>query len=325
MGVAVVTGASAGIGRATALAFAADGWDVGLISRNEERLARLRAEIERLGRKALPLPLDVSAAAEVEAAATRIEETLGPIEVWVSNAMVSVFSPVHEMSAAEFRRVTEVTYLGAVYGVLAALRRMRPRDRGSIVIVGSALAYRGIPLQSAYCGAKHAIQGFTDSVRAELHHRQSAVRVCEVHLPALNTPQFRWVKSSLPMEARPVPPIYQPEVAADAIAWIIEHPRREMWVGSSTVAAIVANRLAPGVLDRYLGWTGYRAQLTEEPRDPDRPFHLYEPVPGDRGARGVFDQAANPRSLQLWASKHRWAVAGGLALACALGVGALRD
>jgi hypothetical protein len=193
---------------------------------------------------------------------------------------------------------------------------MAPRDRGVIVQVGSALAYRGIPLQSAYCGAKHAVQGFTDSVRAELLHEGSGVRICEVHLPAMNTPQFRWVRSFLPNEARPVPPIYQPEVAADAIAWILEHPRREMWVGGPTVAAIVANRVAPGLLDRYLGWTGYRSQQTEEPRDLDRPFNLYEPVPGDHGAHGAFDGAATARSLQAWASRHRGALAA-MALAIA--------
>jgi hypothetical protein len=202
-----------------------------------------------------------------------------------------------------------VTYLGTVNGTRAALARMAPRDRGVIVQVGSALAYRGIPLQSAYCGAKHAIQGFTDSVRTELLHEGSAVRICEVHLPAMNTPQFRWVRSFLPSEARPVPPIYQPEVAADAIAWVLEHPRRETWVGAPTAATIVANRIAPGLLDRYLGWTGYRSQQTEEPLDRDRPFNLYEPVAGDHGAHGAFDRSAKERSFLSWASRHRGALA----------------
>jgi NAD(P)-dependent dehydrogenase (short-subunit alcohol dehydrogenase family) len=306
-------------------ALARRGWSVGLIARGEDGLKAAVEEAQGEGVQALAVPIDVVDPEAVDRAAAVVEDELGPIDAWVNDAMTAVFGEFTDVPAGDFRRVTEVTYLGYVNGTRAALARMLPRNHGVIVQVGSALAYRGIPLQSAYCGAKHAIQGFTDSVRAELHHRQSAVRVCEVHLPALNTPQFRWVKSFLPREARPVPPIYQPEVAADAIAWIIEHPRREMWVGSSTVAAIVANRLAPGVLDRYLGWTGYRAQLTEEPRDPDRPFNLHQPVSGDRGARGVFDQAAHPRSLQLWASKHRWTVTGGLALACALAVRALRD
>jgi len=323
--VAVVTGASAGVGRATARALARRGWSVGLIARGDDGLKAAVGEAEAQGVEALPVPTEVADPEAVDRAAAVVEDELGPIDAWVNDAMTAVFGEFTDVPADDFRRVTEVTYLGCVNGTRAALAHMLPRNHGVIVQVGSALAYRGIPLQSAYCGAKHAIRGFTDSVRAELHHQHSAVRVCEVHLPALNTPQFRWVKSFLPREARPVPPIYQPEVAADAIAWIIDHPRREMWVGSSTVAAIVANRLAPGVLDRYLGWSGFRAQLTDEPRDPDRPFNLYEPVTGDPGARGVFDQVAHPRSLQLWASKHRWAVTGGLALVSALAVRALKD
>lgn len=323
--VAVITGASAGVGRATTRALARRGWSVGLIARGEEGLKAAVGEAEAEGVEALALPTDVVDPEAVDRAAAVVEVELGPIDAWVNDAMTAVFGEFTDVPADDFRRVTEVTYLGYVNGTRAALARMLPRNHGVIVQVGSALAYRGIPLQSAYCGAKHAIQGFTDSVRAELHHRQSGVRICEVHLPAVNTPQFRWVRSFLPREARPVPPIYQPEVAADAIAWIIQHPRREMWVGSSTVATIIANALAPGVLDRYLGWIGYRAQVTEEPRDPDRPFNLYEPVPGDHGTRGVFDHVAHPRSLQLWASKHRWAVTGSLALASALAARALKD
>jgi NAD(P)-dependent dehydrogenase (short-subunit alcohol dehydrogenase family) len=260
----------------------------------------------------LPLVVDVADHRAVDGAADAVERELGPIEAWVNDAMSSVFGPFMEVPIEDYRRVTEVTYLGYVHGTRAALERMLPRDRGVIVQVGSALAYRGIPLQSAYCASKHAIQGFTDSVRSELIHDGSRVRLCEVHLPALNTPQFRWVKSFLPNEAQPVPPIYQPEVAADAIAWVVEHPRREMWVGSSTVATVVANRLAPGLLDRYLGWTGYRSQQVDRPLDRDRPFNLYRPVPGDHGAHGVFDDRAKARSLQVEASKHRWAVAGGV-------------
>lgn len=292
MGIAVVTGASAGIGRATALAFAADGRDVALISRNEARLGLLRAEIERLGRKALALPLDVAVATDVEAAATRIEETLGPIEVWVSNAMVSVFSPVHEMSAAEFRRVTEVTYLGAVYGVLAALRRMRPRDRGRIVIVGSALAYRGIPLQSAYCAAKHALKGFNDSLQAELLHERSRVRVTMLQLSAFNTPQFDWAMSRMPRRARPMGTVFQPERAARAVLRAARDGGREMTVGFPAFQAIWGSKLFPRLVDWYLARYGYDGQQSAEPKDPNAPVNLWDSVPGDFGAHGRFDDIA---------------------------------
>jgi len=258
-----------------------------------------------------------------------VERERGEIDVWVNDAMTSVFAPLREMTAEEFRRVTEVTYLGQVYGTMAALRRMLPRDRGAIVLVGSALAYRGIPLQSAYCGAKHATQGFLDSLRTELLHDRSKVRVTMVQMPALNTPQFDWVKSRLPKRAQPVPPIYQPEVAGRAIVWAAEHPRRrEYWVGGTTAATIVANSLAPGLLDRYLGRTGFRSQQAGEAEDPDRPFNLWDPVDahGDHGAHGRFDRKAHGRSAQFWLSaRRRWAAVGlGAAAAVAL-ARALRD
>jgi short-subunit dehydrogenase len=239
--------------------------------------------------------------------------------------MTAVFARFVDVPLEDYRRVTEVTYLGYVHGTRAALDRMRSRNRGVIVQVGSALAYRGIPLQSAYCGAKHAVQGFTESVRTELMHERSGIQICEVHLPALNTPQFRWVKSFLPNEAQPVPPIYQPEVAADAVAWVVEHPRREMLVGASTVGTVVANRIAPGLLDRYLARSAIRSQQVNEPLDRDRPFNLYEPVPGDHGAHGVFDDRAHDRSTQLWMSKHKRFVTGAaVAVAVVLGVRAVR-
>jgi NAD(P)-dependent dehydrogenase (short-subunit alcohol dehydrogenase family) len=292
LSVAVVTGASAGIGRATALAFAQKGADVALISRNEERLKQLEGQIGAAGRKALVLPLDVADSAAVEAAAERIEATLGPIDVWVSNAMVSVFSPVAEMTADEFRRVTEVTYLGSVYGVLAALRRMKARDRGSIVIVGSALAYRGIPLQSAYCAAKHALKGFNDSLQSELLHDRSRVRVTMVQLSAFNTPQFDWAKSRMPRRARPMGAVFQPERAARAIVQAARCGGREAIVGAPGWRAIWAGKLFPRLVDRYLARYGFDGQQSDEPRDPHAPHNLWESVPGDFGAHGRFDDIA---------------------------------
>jgi NAD(P)-dependent dehydrogenase (short-subunit alcohol dehydrogenase family) len=321
--VAVITGASAGVGRATARLLARRGWSLGLLARGEEGLAASRDEAAALGVRAVAVPTDVADAGAVERAAGRIEQELGPIEVWVNDAMTSVFGPFMQMSPEDFGRVTEVTYLGFVHGTRAALARMVPRDRGIVVQVGSALAYRGIPLQSAYCGAKHAIRGFTDSVRAELEHERSRVRICEVDLPAVNTPQFRWAKVLLSKEPQPVAPIFQPEVAADAIVWTIDHPRRTRWVGGSTVATVLVNRLAPGLLDGYLGRTGYRSQQTEEPLDPRRPDNLYAPVEGDRGARGPFDARSSSRSPQLWASKHRRAITVGAGLASGLGAYAM--
>jgi NAD(P)-dependent dehydrogenase (short-subunit alcohol dehydrogenase family) len=307
--VVVVTGASAGVGRATVRAFAAEGAHVGLIARNREALENARREVEAMGGKALVLPADVADADAVEAAAARVEEELGPIDVWVNNAMCSVFSPVKEMKPEEYKRVTEVTYLGYVWGTLAALRRMLPHDRGSIVQVGSALAYRGIPLQSAYCAAKHAVQGFCDSLRSELLHDGSHVHLCMVQMPALNTPQFGWVKSRLPRKPQPVPPIFQPEVAARAIVYAAHHKRREIYVGWPTVKAVVGNKVAAGYADHYLARNGYDSQQRDGLADPDRPDNLWEPVPGDHGAHGDFDDRAMEHSSQLWANTHRGLVA----------------
>src|SRR5215204_6306142 len=311
--VVVITGASAGVGRATAVAFARRGARVGLLARGRDGLEGARTEVESAGGKALVVLTDVSDADAVEAAALRIEEDLGPIDVWVNNAMTSVFSPVKEMTPDEFRRVTEVMYLGYVYGTLAALRRMLPRNRGSIVQVGSALAYRGIPLQAAYCASKHAIQGFTESLRSELIHDRSDVGLTMVQMPALNTPQFGWVRSRLPRKAQPVPPIFQPEVAAEAVYWAAHHGRDELWVGFSSVKAIVGNRIIPRVLDRYLARTGYETQQTDELADPDREDNLYQPVPGDAGAHGDFDDRSLDKSYHWWANTHRsWLLAGAI-------------
>jgi NAD(P)-dependent dehydrogenase (short-subunit alcohol dehydrogenase family) len=322
--VVVVTGASAGVGRATVRALAKRGAYIGLIARGRDALEATRREVEGLGGRALVLPTDVADAEAVEAAAARVESEFGPIDVWINNAMNSVFSPVKEMKAEEYRRVTEVTYLGYVHGVLAVLPRMLSRDRGVIVQVGSALAYRGIPLQSAYCAAKHAIQGFTDSLRTELMHDGSNVRVTSVHLAAINTPQFRWVKTRLPNEAQPVPPIFQPEVAADAILFAMENERREVWMGWPTVKTIVGNRLVPWYVDRDLAEDGIESQQMDEPKE-ERPHNLWEPVPGDHGAHGAFDDRARDTSLQLWASKNRGLLAlAGAGLAGAAGLLAAR-
>jgi NAD(P)-dependent dehydrogenase (short-subunit alcohol dehydrogenase family) len=313
--VVVVTGASAGVGRAVVREFAGEGARVGLVARGSDGLDGARRDVENAGGEAIAVSADVANAADVEAAAERIERELGPIDVWVNNAMTSVFSLVRELEPAEVERVTQVTYLGAVYGTLSALRRMIPRDRGIIIQVGSALAYRSIPLQAAYCGAKHAIAGFTDSLRCELIHEKSRVRVTVVHLPAMNTPQFDWVRSRLPRRAQPVPPIFQPEVAARAIARASRQDRREVWVGGPTVEAILGQRIAPGWLDRYLGATGFDAQQTGEPRDPTAPDNLWSPVPGDHGAHGRFDARSRDESLEVRAAEHRgWLVAGALAL-----------
>ncbi|HET9241288.1 MAG TPA: SDR family oxidoreductase [Oligoflexus sp.] len=303
--VVVITGASAGVGRATARAFGQRGASVALIARNEKRLEQTKAEIEQAGGEALVLPLDVSDAQSMDEAAETVMRTFGKIDVWVNNAMVSVFSPVKETSAEEFRRVTEVTYLGYVHGTLAALRHMLPRNKGTIVQVGSALAYRGIPLQAAYCGAKHAIQGFTESLRAELYHDKSNVWVTMVQMPALNTPQFAWSRSRMPHKAQPVPPIYQPEVAAEAIVWSAHHRRRQLSVGLSTSIVIHGNKIAPGFGDHYLGWTGYASQQRPELRDPNRPDNLFESVAGDYAAHGDFDTRAHGSSPQLWMNTHR--------------------
>jgi len=311
--VVAITGASAGVGRATARAFARKGADVGLIARGRDRLESTKGEVEQLGCRAVIAETDVADAEQVERAAQQIEDELGPIDVWVNNAMATVFAPVSDTTPDEFRRATEVTYLGSVWGTMAALRRMRPRDSGVIVQVGSALAYRGIPLQAAYCGSKHALQGFLESLRSELLHDGSNVHVTMVQLPALNTPQFTWSRAKLPRSPQPVPPIFQPEVAADAIVWAAAHPRRELMVGWPTVKAILGNAIVPGLADRYLARTGFDAQQTDEPVDPNRLDNLFEPVPGDQGAHGPFDERSRSRSIQLPLAKHRIPLLAGLA------------
>jgi NAD(P)-dependent dehydrogenase (short-subunit alcohol dehydrogenase family) len=308
--VVVVTGASSGVGRACAREFARRGARLGLLARGRDGLEAAQLEVEELGGRGVVFPLDVADAEAVDAAAQAIEEELGPIDVWVNNAMLSVFSPIAELSAEEVRRVTEVTYLGTVHGTLSALRRMRPRDRGVIVQVGSALAYRAIPLQAAYCAAKHAVEGFTESLRCELLRDASSVRVTMVQLPALNTPHFSVVRTRLPRHPKPVPPIFQPELAARAIALAAEHPRRELWVTGSTARALLGNKIAPGLLDRYLARTGYDSQQTEALVEPDRPDNLADPLPGDRGAHGIFDAEARSRSVQFLALAHRRLLAG---------------
>jgi short-subunit dehydrogenase len=326
MPVVVITGASAGVGRAAVRAFAERGYDVALIARGDAGLSGAAEDVRRAGRRSVQLPLDVADAAAVEAAAARTEEELGPIDVWVNNAMVSVFSPVLQMRAEEYRRVTEVTYLGYVHGTLAAYRRMAARDRGVIVQVGSALAYRSIPLQSAYCAAKHAIAGFTDSLRSELIHDGSDVRVTMVNMPALNTPQFDWVRSRLPRRGQPVPPIFEPEVAARAIVHAAEHPRRELQVGRSTVVALWGQKFVPGLLDWYLGKTGYTAQQTTTPEDPDRADNLQRPLDDavDHGARGRFDRRAGRWSPALEVSLHRGLAVSTAALVSVAAIAALK-
>jgi NAD(P)-dependent dehydrogenase (short-subunit alcohol dehydrogenase family) len=314
--VVVVTGASAGIGRATAKAFGARGDRVALLARGEDGLAAAAAEVREAGGEALTIATDVADAGAVEAAAERVERELGPIDVWVNDAMATVFAPFSEIEPAEYRRSTEVTYLGCVWGTKAALRRMTPRDRGVVVQVGSALAFRGIPLQAPYCGAKHAIEGFSESLRAELLHDRSAVRISMVHLPALNTPQFEVGRTKLPRHPQPVPPIYQPEVAAEAIVWISEHRRRQLYVGAPTLMTVLGNRIAPWLGDRYLARTGYEAQQTDEPVDPGRPDNLFAPVPGDHGTHGRFDEGARTSSTITWLSRHRGLLAGLAAAGC---------
>jgi NAD(P)-dependent dehydrogenase (short-subunit alcohol dehydrogenase family) len=312
--VVVITGASAGVGRATVRAFAKRGFDVGLLARGVDGLDAARREVEALGGRAVVVPTDVANAAQVEAAAERVEHELGAVDVWVNNAMVSVFSPVAETPPEEFERVTDVTYHGVVYGTLAALKRMRRRNRGTIVQVGSALAYRGIPLQAAYCAAKHAVQGFTESLHCELLHDGSNVRVTMVQLPAMNTPQFDWVKSRMPRKAQPVPPIYSPEIAADAIVWASAGTRRELSVGMTTVGAIWVDKIASPLLDVYLARTGIDGQQTDELADPNRPNNLWQPVPGDHGAHGRFGDRTLHASPQTWINERLPAVA--LAVAC---------
>ncbi len=316
--VVVITGASAGIGRAVVREFAKEGAKIGLIARGQDGLEAARAEVESAGGEALVLPTDVADAGQVDRAAEWVERELGPIDIWVNNAMAAVFSPVKLMSADDFRRVTDVTYLGFVHGTLAALRYMLPRDRGMIVQVGSALAYRGIPLQAAYCGAKHAIQGFTESLRCELIHDNSNVQITMVQLPATNTPQHSWSKNRMPYRPQPVPPIYQPEVCARAIHHAAHNYRREWQVGLVTEVAVAGNAILPGVGDYYLGKSGYDSQMTQELEPANRPNNLHSPLPGDWGAHGRFDARATSRCEQWWFTKNRgWlAIAGaGLGLA----------
>jgi NAD(P)-dependent dehydrogenase (short-subunit alcohol dehydrogenase family) len=321
MKVIAVTGASAGVGRAVVRRFARDGARLGLIARGRERLEAAGAEVEQLGGEALVFALDVADDAAVDDAAGQIEDRFGPLDVWVNNAMATVFAPVRDTTPDEFRRATEVTYLGAVWGTMAALRRMLPRDRGTIVQVGSALAYRSIPLQAAYCGAKSAIRGFTESLRTELLHDGSNVHLTMVELPAHNTPQFSWSRSKMPRQPQPVPPIFQPELAAEAIVYAANHRRRELVVGWPALKAIYGERVAPGLLDRYLARNSYDAQQTDEPLDGERPGNLFEPVEGDFSAHGRFDDQAKPRSLLFELDRRRrpLAVAAGLgAIAAAL-------
>jgi len=314
-----ITGASAGIGRAAARAFAAAGDRVGLIARGTERLEATRREVDAAGGAGLAAPADVSDAEAVDRAAEYVERNLGPIDVWVNAAMVTVFAPFHMIAPHEYRRATEVTYLGFVHGTMAALKRMRPRGRGTIVQVGSALAYRSVPLQSAYCGAKAAIRAFTDSIRSELIHDGVGINLTTVNMPALNTPQFDWARNKMRRRPQPVPPIFQPEVAARAIVLAAEQPwRREIHVGRSTLQAIFGNMIAPGLLDRLLAKKGYSGQLTAEEEPPGRPDNLFEPVHDGHAAHGRFDERASYRSPELWLSEHR-----GIATALGLGLLAL--
>ena len=307
--IAVITGASAGIGRATAVAFARRGWRVALLARGAEGLEGARREVVEAGGEALVVPADVADHAQVEAAAEQVERAWGPIDVWVNNAMATVFCGFLDVSPEDFERSTQVTYLGAVWGTRAALKRMKARDRGVIVQVGSALAYRSIPLQSAYCGAKSALRGFTDSLRSELMHDRSGVHLTMVQLSAFNTPQFDWGRSCMPRKPRPMGKVFQPEVAAEAIYWAALHKRRELWVGFPAAESIVGTKVLPGMLDRLLARQGYDGQQSDEAAQPDRADNLYEPVPEDRGTHGRFDDEAKSHSAQLWLTTHRFAVA----------------
>jgi short-subunit dehydrogenase len=318
--VVVITGAGAGVGRATVREFARNGCDVALLSRDPDRLEAAAAEARAFGVRALPIPTDVADAAAVDAAATRVEQELGPIDVWVNVAMATVFAPVSDLTAEEVQRGTAVTYLGQVHGMMAALKRMRQRNSGSIVNVGSALAYRSVPLQSVYCGAKFAIRGFTDSLRSEIIHDKLNISLSMVDLPAVNTPQFNWALNKTGRRAQPVPPIFQPEIPARAIYFAAFHPRRQTWIGFPTVKAILANRIAPTLIDRYLAKAGYSGQLTDEPTPPDGPNNLFKPVPGPYSAHGRFDARASSWSWEVFTSRHRNAMWATIGLGAVLGI-----
>ncbi|HEY7196372.1 MAG TPA: SDR family oxidoreductase [Gaiellaceae bacterium] len=321
--VVVVTGASSGVGRAIAREFGLHGASVGLVARGRDGLEAAAREIEEAGGRALVLPTDVADHEQVDAAAEQAERELGPIDVWVNNAMTTVFARFLDVEPDEYRRATEVTYLGAVWGTRAALQRMSERDRGSIVLVGSALAYRGIPLQAPYCGAKHGIQGFFESLRCELRHDGSRVRLTTVHLPGVNTPQFDHCRAKVPRQPMPVPPIYEPEVAARAVYWAAHNDRRELYVGLPTVYTILGNKVAPWFAEWYLARTAVDAQqVPDDPIDPNRPDNLFEPVAGDPGAHGRFDGKAHGTSPQAWVARHRGAL--GLAAAGAAAAGLVR-
>jgi NAD(P)-dependent dehydrogenase (short-subunit alcohol dehydrogenase family) len=323
--VVVVTGAGAGVGRAIARRFGQDGCKVVLLSRGQDGLEGARRDVEAAGGTALAIPTDVADPEAVEAAAERAERELGPIDVWVGDAMTTVFAFFEDVEPEEFRRATDVTYHGMVWGTRAALKRMVPRDRGSIVVVGSALAFQGIPLQSPYCGAKHATKGFFDSVRAELAHKGSKVHISMVHLPGVNTPQFDHCRAKTERHPQPVAPVYQPEIAADAVHWAAHHHRRQVYVGVSTLYTVLGAKVVPRVAEWYLAKTAVKGQQTEAPPDAqNREGNLMEPQPGDRGARGRFGGKAHERSPQWWASKHRGllAAAGAAALAGAAGLAA---
>ncbi|HSN20069.1 MAG TPA: SDR family oxidoreductase [Usitatibacter sp.] len=320
-GIVVVSGASAGIGRATARRFARAGWRVAVLARGSDGLEAACREIEAAGAEAMAIALDVADETAVEAAADRVEREWGPIDAWINNAMVTAYCEFMDMSPQDFRRATEVTYFGSVWGIRAALKRMLARDRGAVVQVGSALAYRSIPLQSAYCGAKSALRGFIDSLRSELLHRGSRVKLTMVQLSAFNTPQFDWGKTCIPKQPQPLPPIFQPEVAAEGIYYAATHPRRELWVGWPAVKAILAQRFIPGILDRILARQGYDGQHTNDPLPPGRRDNLYEPVPGDHGAHGRFDSRSKPHSVQLWLNVHRTLLLAGAALLAGIGGG----
>lgn len=313
--VVVITGASAGIGRAAVREFARHGAAIALLARDAERLEAACAEVRALGGRALAIPTDVADPEQVEAAATRVEQELGPIDIWVNNAMATILAPLAKISPEDYRRVTDVTYHGYVWGTMAALKRMRPRRRGTIVQVGSALAYRSIPLQSAYCGAKHAIKGFTESLRTELMHEGIGIHLTILEMPGVNTPQFEWCKTTLRRHPKPMGPYYQPEVAARAIYWAAHARRPELYVGAPSVMTILAEKFVPRLLDRYLARTGFKGQHTGEAIAPDRPSNLWQPVPGPWEARGAYSADAHASSVQFWASMHRtWLLAGSLAL-----------